>query len=111
MLTEVVMFTVRQRAVGNNARLQDGTRISRPTVHVRTILTEVQQEEAGEITFQEAASPAAIVAAFQEVVAASPVEEDLTAAAEAAGEDVDSVDSHFKDEKKIPMMRVNNYNE
>ena len=94
MLTEVVMFTVRQRAVGNNVRLQDGTKIDRVIHHANTTSTEVQQPEAEGITSQEEVSPAVTVVfpAAVEVFLALEV-----AVAVAAEEDVDSVFSQTDD--------------
>ena len=83
-----VMYTVKQRAVGNNARLQDGTKTDKAIHHVKITSIEVQQPEAEGITSQEGVSRA--VAELEE--ADFPVaEEAVSRVVEAAEEDADKL--------------------
>ena len=90
MPIEKVMYTVKQRAVGNNERLQDGTRTNRPTRHGNRTSIEIQQQEAEETTSQAEVFQA--VAELEEVD--FPVAEEVAfREVEAVGEDADKLRS------------------
>ena len=101
-----VMYTVKQRAVGNNVRLQDGTKIDRVIHHANTTSIEVQQPETEGRTSQEEVSPAVTVVFPVAVEVFLAVEAVVAVVAE------EDVDSAFRArEMKISMMKVHNYNE